>query len=326
MDSLKDSPPRLTWVVGGSWMPSFTLARRGAAGVLAAGAGLWLGQRPATAAAGAGAAGSGGSAPVPPLPGPLIAIGGGGVPPAILEAIVALVGIQDFATVVLPQASANRTKSGLAATAMWLGAGAGKVVVLDPIESDRDRVAAAAALEAADLLWLPGGSQTQLETALTDAGLAEVIRQRNRNGLVVAGTSAGAAVMSGAMLSGAPEAGLHVAGAFTPYRGLGLWAAAIIDQHFTERSRQGRLLTAVIDRPELLGVGIDERTAVIVQGERLAVVGEGNVSVYDARAVTMFGVEPGRRQAASGLRVSVLRAGQEFDWASTATVQHASKL
>jgi cyanophycinase len=275
--------------------------------------------------------------PVPGLSGPIVAVGGGGMDEGgeIVSAIKALGGVNEPSVLILPQASA-REDAGEAGVAMWAAAGAGRVVnhARNPI----DRDVALAELARADILWFPGGQQTRLADALVEAELMDAIRQRNASGLVIGGTSAGAAIMSKAMLSGTPESGAYLAGARAgtdipeprvgwlrglTHQGLALWSAAILDQHFTQRSRQSRLLTAVLDDPARLGVGIDERTAVVVHGQTFRVVGEGTVTIYDARAAVAAGAfEDGDGQSVRDAKVSLLRSGQEYNWQQPPLVPH----
>ena len=201
----------------------------------------------------AGAAVAGGAT------GSLVAIGGGGWDEGgeILAAIKALAAEHTqresgFRVLILPHASA-KDDAGQAGVTMWEAAGCTVVNhAQDPIE----REAALAELEMADILWFPGGSQTKLAEALEGADLMGTIRQRSGAGMVIAGTSAGAAIQSEAMLSGAPVPGAYISGAKATtdspeprpgwisgltHRGLALWRPVILDQHFTQRSRQSRL-------------------------------------------------------------------------------------
>ena len=98
---------------------------------------------------------------------------------------------------------------------------------------------------------------------------------------MVGGTSAGAAIMSRVMISEPPEPRALTGGAMRPFRGLGLWKGVIVDQHFVERDRLARLLTAVLDNPRLVGVGISERTACIVDGEEFCLTGRTAVIQLD---------------------------------------------
>ena len=131
-----------------------------------------------------------------------------------------------------------------------------------------DRAAARAAIERATIIWMPGGSQSRFMEAIAGTGLADVIRRRHRAGAVVGGTSAGAAVLSAVMITGDSDLKSVAAGKTATADGLALWPEVIVDQHFLRRQRANRLIAAVLDRPALVGIGIDEGTAVVVRGHR----------------------------------------------------------
>lgn len=244
----------------------------------------------------------------PRAPGALLVVGGGGVPPKALEAALARCG-PTRRVVILPQASSLADR-GADAARMWRDAGALEVRVLDPLEPR----AARAALAAADLVWLGGGDQSRLVAALEEAGLVEDLRARRAAGALVGGTSAGAAAIGSHMLTGRAEQERLRAGGTELAPGLGLWPEAIVDQHFLARQRQTRLLAAVLDHPQRIGVGVDERTALLVEGERCTVLGEGAVLVYDARGARVEPSAAGQVPAASDLRLHVLRAGSSWSW------------
>src|SRR5829696_4570549 len=191
--------------------------------------------------------------------GALVIVGGGGTTDAIVARTLQLSGGKDAVVVVLPQSSAV-ADAGDSSVKMWLDAGAAsarKVDFTDP--------AARAALESATLIWMPGGDQNRFMKAIDGTGLDEVIRARHLAGAVVGGTSAGAAVLSQMMITGDAELTSLTSGKTTLAKGLGVWTRGIFDQHFLKRQRSNRLLSAVIDHPEMIGVGIDEGTAAIVR-------------------------------------------------------------
>ena len=132
--------------------------------------------------------------------------------------------------------------------------------------------AARETIEAADLIWMPGGDQNRLMAALQKADLVNAIRDRHRKGATVGGTSAGAAVQSGVMITGEAPLDTIRRGATVTADGLDLWPGVIVDQHFVRRQRFQRLLAAVLDRPQLVGVGIDEGTAAV--GDRHEIRGD----------------------------------------------------
>ncbi len=220
-----------------------------------------------------------GKAPTAPR-GHLVVVGGGPPIEDIYKRTLALAGGDQARILIVPFASPD-PRAGEKSAAAWNAIGAANVSVLDL--SDRDR--ALASIRDADLIWFRGGEQVRLMDHLAQIeGLTDAIRQRYENGGTIGGTSAGAAIMSRRMIAGpagrrgTPEARLARLG-----DGLGLWPEVIVDQHFARRNRHLRLETAVQQYPDLLGIGIDEATAVIVADREFEVIGQGPVFVYDAR-------------------------------------------
>jgi len=234
-----------------------------------------------------------------PPRGHLVIVGGGATGPEIVGKVLSLAGGPRARVVILPQASKLPSTYPVE---RFHEAGAEDVTVLDTA----DPRAAIAAIEVADLIWFRGGDQTRLMGAIQGTGIPEVIHNRYRNGATVAGTSAGAAVMSRVMIAGNRSPQRQ-----TPWlsEGLGLWPDVIVDQHFVRRNRFDRLKSAVLVHPGLLGVGIDEATAVVVSGRMFEVVGQSEVIVLDARKGTADVV----REAVDGVSRHVLRSGMKFD-------------
>jgi cyanophycinase len=244
-------------------------------------------------------------------PGPLFVAGGGTVPPEVFRRALEAAGGERARVVVLAQASAL-ADAGEGAVRQWREAGAKTVVNLELGE----RAPALAELGRADVIWLGGGDQKKLMAELKGAGALETVRRRVEAGAAAGGTSAGAAALSRFMITGEADLDAVRAGATRLEEGLGLWPGVIVDQHFLRRRRMNRLLAAVLDRPELVGVGIDERTAVEVRGTRITVMGEGNVMVLDVRGADRSDPEPGRAHAARNVRLHLLRAGMGLDLAA----------
>ena len=238
--------------------------------------------------------------------GALVVVGGGGTTDAIVARTLAMAGGRRAVVAVLPQAS-ELADAGDSSVKMWTEAGAAAARKVDFTDS-----AARSALERASLIWIPGGDQNRFMKQISGTGLDDVIRTANRKGTVVGGTSAGAAVMSARMMTGEADLQSLTAGATLLVTGLALWPEAIVDQHFLKRQRSNRLLSAVLDHPDLLGVGIDEGTAVIVTGERFEVIGRSSVVVVDARHAAVPGTVKGSVSAGSDLKLSVLRDGMFF--------------
>ena len=240
--------------------------------------------------------------------GHLVAVGGGGVPDAVLHRAIELAGGPAAPIVVFPQAS-ELADTGDVAVEMWKKAGATNVRWV-PLT---DAAAARQAVESAAFIWFPGGDQNKLMKAFEGSGVPEAIARRYRDGAVVGGTSAGAAVLSSVMLTGDADLQSMTVGATKTAPGLGLWPEAIVDQHHLKRQRQSRLISLVLEHPTLVGVGIDERTAVIVSGSRFDVVGESSVLVIDARRATVEPRPAGALSAARDISVHVLTAGMGMD-------------
>lgn len=255
-------------------------------------------------------------------PGLLIAIGGAEDKTrerVILRYFLEAAGGSDAAIVVLATASEMpETGERYADLFYRLHADSVEVLRIDTREHALEaRDEALDLLEYATGLFLTGGSQLKFSSALGGTQIAQAIRQRHQAGMVVAGTSAGAAVLSEHMIAlgdsgGTPRRRLvHMA------KGLGLAPNLVIDQHFRRRDRLGRLLTALSYNPGLLGVGVDEDTAALVEGNGvLTVLGAGSVTVVDAaglRYTDSHAVHRGQPIAMMGLRVDVLTAGCRYD-------------
>lgn len=239
--------------------------------------------------------------------GALVVVGGGNTGPDIVSPTLALAGGRDAIVAVLPQSSAE-PDAGDASVAMWREAGPREATKV----SFEDRASAEAALRRATLIWIPGGDQNRFMKAISGTGLADVIVERYKAGTIVGGTSAGAAVMSGVMITGDADLQSITAGKTITASGLGLWPDAIVDQHFLKRQRDNRLIAAVLDHRTLVGVGIDESTAVILRDASFSVIGKSAVVVIDPRGAEIDRTPEGQPATGTGLKLSVLRAGQTY--------------
>lgn len=165
--------------------------------------------------------------------------------------------------------------------------------------------------------FFTGGSQVRITSFIGGSPIDELIQRRYReDGLIVAGTSAGASVMADTMLvNGESETGPRVAG-IALGSGLGYLSSVVVDQHFSERGRIGRLIAAVSQNPRYLGLGIDENTAIVVENGHFRVVGTGSVMVVDASDMhynnfsTAADDEP---LALEGIKVSLVAPGYAFN-------------
>lgn len=173
-------------------------------------------------------------------------------------------------------------------------------------------------MEGASAVFFTGGGQLRITTQFGGTQLCEQIQEFYRKGGTIAGTSAGASVMSDTMLvSGEADLSHRVGANLLMAPGLGYIKDVIIDQHFAERGRIGRLLGAVAQNPRLLGIGIDENTAIVVEKEnRVRVLGEGAVYIVDGRQVTCNNMDDDntdRTLSIFNVRLHLLSQGDEFD-------------
>ncbi|HYE88239.1 MAG TPA: cyanophycinase [Vicinamibacterales bacterium] len=172
-------------------------------------------------------------------------------------------------------------------------------------------------VDGASVVFFSGGDQLKITRSLGGTAVCDRVRDLYAAGATIAGTSSGAAVMSETMMiDGTSEASNANDGSLRMAPGLGLLPGVVIDQHFAERGRIGRLLGAVAQNPRLLGLGIDEDTAVIFDGHReCRVMGSGAAYVVDARQQTYSNIqtETGTTTSIHGLIVHVLSDGDRFD-------------
>jgi len=173
-------------------------------------------------------------------------------------------------------------------------------------------------LEGATGVFFTGGDQLKITSQVGDTPMYSRILEIFESGGVIAGTSAGASVMSETMMvAGGQERSHKIKGALLMAPGFGLARDMLIDQHFAERGRMARLIGAVSQNPRMLGVGIDEDTAIIVErSNRFDMLGDGAVYVVDASTTTYSNIgetERERTLSSFGLSVHMLSQGDHFD-------------
>src|SRR5215212_1925398 len=173
-------------------------------------------------------------------------------------------------------------------------------------------------MDDASAVFFTGGDQLKITSQIGDTPIFRRIREIYEEGGIIAGTSAGAAVMSQTMLVEGGDENSHVIGdSVRMAPGLGLIGGLVIDQHFMERGRFGRLIGAVAQNPKNLRVGIDEQTAIVVErGNGFYVLGSGGVYVIDGTEVTYSNVaEEDQMKTLSiyNVRMHMLSQGDRFD-------------
>jgi cyanophycinase len=185
---------------------------------------------------------------------------------------------------ILPSAS-EEEDSGTIYQQVFTGFGARHVQILPLFNrDDADLPDVAQQLSKATGIFMTGGDQNKIVSILHGTAALRAIHTAFAGGATIGGTSAGASAMSDPMIGGGLVGSLARSGMVKLHQGLGLTTSLIVDQHFHQRNRLGRLLTAVMSYPDMLGVGVDEDTAALVTNDgKLSVMGRGTVTIIDPR-------------------------------------------
>ena len=236
---------------------------------------------------------------------------------SLLRQFLKLSGGRRSRLVLVPTASSFQDEVVASYTEVFTRLGAPGVRVVNPAsrEDAHDRESVAA-LDDATGVFMSGGSQLRLSQFLPGTPVGDAIHRAHDRGCVVGGTSAGASIMSDFMISMGDEAVTPRQRASQLSSGLGLLRGVVVDQHFDQRSRYGRLLSVIAPSPHLLGIGIDEDTAVVVTDRReFTVRGSGSVFVLDCRSARTDAPDAraGAPVLVSGATVHTLPAGATFD-------------
>jgi cyanophycinase len=244
----------------------------------------------------------------------------------VLEAFVAAAGGSEACIAVVSSASSLGVEVVEVYQSVFTSLGAREVISLRPESRaqahDPDLVEPLGKVSA---VFLTGGNQLKLSSFITGTPFGDAIQEAHQRGTVVAGTSAGASVLAEHMIA-------FGAGGATPKQrmsqlsaGLGLLRGVVIDQHFEQRNRYGRLLSLVAQSPSLLGLGVDEDTAAVINdGRRLEVIGRGAVTVVDGQNLVSnaFVAKRTTPLLVSGAVLHVLPAGGQFDLTSRTLLAH----
>jgi len=216
-----------------------------------------------------------------PAKGSLVVVGGGAVGPEILDRFFDLADGRDVPLVLIPSAGSKPVyPESWSGTNLFKKAGATDVTVLHTRDrAEADSAEFVAPLRRAKAIWFSGGRQWRLVDAyagtLTETEIAAVL---DRGG-VIGGSSAGATIQGSYLVRGA-RVGNHIMMAPGYEKGFGYLSNCAIDQHLIARGRVEDLVSVIRAHTELLGIGIDESTAVVVQGNQFEVVGKSKVAIY----------------------------------------------
>src|SRR5271154_1894974 len=235
----------------------------------------------------------------------------------ILERFIQVSGGEDANIVVIPTAS-RMHETGPRYEQVFNDLGAAQVTVMDfDTRRDCQEAGRLRRLEEATGIFFTGGNQLRLTTLLGGTPVAKLIRTPNAHGVTVGGTSAGASILSEHMIAFGDEGSSVISGSVRLAPGLGLTNRFIIDQHFRQRDRLGRLITALAYNPFAVGIGLDEDTAAFIgPDDTLEILGSGGATVVDASDASYSSIDEasdGQPVCVLGLRVHVLVAGATFN-------------
>jgi len=253
--------------------------------------------------------------------GKLFIIGGGKRPPSLVNTMVEEAKVKTNGyIVVLPMASAEPDTAAYYSSIQFINVGIEKerIIAYNFQKGLEVSQTAIDSLANAALIYISGGDQNRFMEIVKGNEIEDAIKKCYVNNGTIAGTSAGAAVMSKMMITGDEKRYPDYESTFRHIEadniilgeGLGLIAGAIIDQHFVKRSRYNRLFSAVIEHPEKLGIGIDESTAIVVNGKEAKVVGESQVILFKGKKSKKPLAT--KKLGAKGITINILLPGDKF--------------
>jgi cyanophycinase len=253
--------------------------------------------------------------------GKLFIIGGGDRSDALMKQVlsVAELGKKDY-IVVLPMSSEEPDSSFIFFKNQMVKLTSNPIIMLNFNKETAQNKKLTDSVSKAKLIFISGGDQNRFMGVVQNTPIKTAIQKAFENGSTISGTSAGAAVMSEKMITGNQKLGKEYSGTFDNIRydnletseGLGLLKTAVIDQHFLKRNRYNRLLSALVEFPNLTGIGIDEATAIIVRNNQIEVAGESEVIVVR----NPKGISKSKKNnliSIEKLEMSIYTAGQKFN-------------
>ncbi|MBF4507502.1 cyanophycinase [Flavobacterium sp. JLP] len=253
--------------------------------------------------------------------GKLFIIGGGNRSDDLMKQVLATAELnkKDY-IVVLPMSSEEPDSAFIFFKTQMVKLTSNPIVMLNFTAATAQNKVLTDSVQKAKLIFISGGDQTRFMAVINNTPVKTAIQKAYENGSTISGTSAGAAVMSEKMITGNQKLQKEYSGTFDNIRydnletseGLGLLKTAVIDQHFLKRNRYNRLLSALVEFPDLAGIGIDESTAIIVRNNQIEVAGESEVIVVR----NPKGVSKSKKNnliSIEKLEMSIYTAGQKFN-------------
>jgi cyanophycinase len=259
---------------------------------------------------------------LPQPKGHLVIIGGGDKPNYILQKIIDFAGGKDAKIIVIPNASSEPEESAIYNVDEFKTLGCSNVDYILFTREDADKDSIVEKLSGATGIFFGGGDQAFLTRDLLGTKLLDAIKNIYENGGVISGTSAGAAVMSEIMITGNELKNNDSTDIFITIErgnvenieGFGFLNSAIIDQHFIKRKRLNRLISMVLEYPDLIGIGIDEETSIIVNpGNTFDVLGENQVMIFNPSNALIIREDSHGNLGVENLKVDILLSGDKYD-------------
>jgi cyanophycinase len=262
--------------------------------------------------------------------GHLVIIGGGDRTEEIMQKIVDLAGGRNARIVVIPNASSYRIETGQRQSLELkdLGVASSDYLIFTKETADAD--SNLQKLEGATGIFFSGGDQSNLTRDMVGTKLLDKVYDIYNNGGAISGTSAGAAVMSEVMITGNEIINKDSVDAFISIQknnvevkeGFGFIKSAFIDQHFIKRKRLNRSISVVLENPNLLGIGIDESTCIVVYpDETFEVLGENQVMIFDATNCRDVKLDKNSNLGGENIIMHLLINGDRFDLKSKEVIE-----
>lgn len=254
--------------------------------------------------------------------GHLLIVGGGERTDEIMQKFIQLAGGKDAVVVVFPMASTEPEEVGPYYVKQLNGLGVKRAFYLNINAAQANEDSTVAKLKDVTGVFYSGGDQVLQTKALLHTKTQAKVMDLYNSGAVIGGTSAGAAVMSKVMITGDELINKDSSNSFHTLlkdnvevkEGFGFVTEAIVDQHFVVRKRHNRLISRLLQQPDLLGIAIDEATCIVVNPNRtFDVIGESVVFVYDPTNAKHIGLNKNNYLSGTDLKLHILRAGDSFD-------------
>lgn len=262
--------------------------------------------------------------------GHLVIIGGGDKTSYIMQKIVDLAGGRDAKIIIIPNASSEPKESAEYNVEEFKNLGCTSIdyIMFNREGADEDSIVEK--LNGATGIFFSGGDQSYLTRDMLGTKLLDKVYEIYNNGGVISGTSAGAAVMSKLMITGNELINKDSTESFISIQknnvevkeGFGFIKSAFIDQHFIKRKRLNRSISIVLENPDLLGIGIDESTCIVVYpDETFEVLGENQVMIFDATNSCDIKQDKNRNLGGHNIKMHLLISGDKFDLESREVIE-----